>query len=70
MLALCLASASAFSVAPARSAAPSPSNTRLMSSKDALEADAKKLNPLLGYYDPLALVRRRREGRGNRVGRA
>eukprot|EP00519_Triparma_laevis_P004755 CAMPEP_0182501654 /NCGR_PEP_ID=MMETSP1321-20130603/11842_1 /TAXON_ID=91990 /ORGANISM="Bolidomonas sp., Strain RCC1657" /LENGTH=258 /DNA_ID=CAMNT_0024706371 /DNA_START=74 /DNA_END=847 /DNA_ORIENTATION=+ len=50
---LLLLPASSFSPTSPSSSKPS---TVLHSSKDALVSDAKKLNPLLGYFDPLQLT--------------
>ncbi|GMH66932.1 hypothetical protein TrLO_g8436 [Triparma laevis f. longispina] len=53
LLSLLLVLPSSSFLAPAPVAPPS---TSLSSSKDALASDAKKLNPLLGYFDPLQLT--------------
>jgi len=61
ILALCLGAASAFTNAPS---APTR-NVAAFETKADLEALAKELNPVIGYYDPLGLANGNMWGMGN-----
>jgi hypothetical protein len=60
-----LASLCASAVAFAPASKQSNSGTQLSESKADLEAMAKKLNPILGFYDPLNLAEANFWGAGN-----